>query len=140
MAEKKAKATKAKTETKKKSEKKEKKLFSRQAKPSAAGEAKISDYAVLRSPVITEKSSLAGSQSSSGPGSTLVFRVDPRSTKDDIRAAIERVFQVNVVKVRTANYIGKIKRTTRSSGRRAGFKKAYVTLKEGQTISIVEGL
>ena len=100
MAEKKAKAPKAKTETKKKSEKK---LFSRQAKAGSGEPARISDYSVLRSPVITEKSSLAGSQSSSGPGSTLVFRVDPRSTKDDIRAAIERVFQVNVVKVRTVN-------------------------------------
>lgn len=97
------------------------------------------DFAVLLSPVITEKSSLVGTQSASG-SKTFVFRVDRRSDKDQIRAAVEKIFKVNVLKVRTVNCLGKIKRTNRSIGRRAASKKAYVTLKEGQSISVVEGL
>jgi large subunit ribosomal protein L23 len=104
------------------------------------GKARISDYQILSGPVITEKSSLVGSQSASGPGGTIVLRVDKLANKDDVRAAVERIFNVNVVKVRTVNYSGKPKRTARSSGKRAGYKKAYVTLKEGQTVSLVEGL
>jgi large subunit ribosomal protein L23 len=97
--------------------------------------AKVADYAVLVAPVITEKSSVAGSN-----GRTVVFRVDPRATKSAIRGAVERVFSVKVDAVRTATYLGKIKRTARSIGRRSGYKKAYVTLAEGSKIDLVEGL
>jgi large subunit ribosomal protein L23 len=105
------------------------------AKSTAAATARISDYAVLLHPVITEKSSLVG-----GDKGRYVFRVDPRSTKTDIRRAVEGIFNVKVDSVNTAAFIGKVKRTARSVGRRAGFKKAYVTLKEGFTIDIVEGV
>ena len=103
-------------------------------------DARPQDYAILLAPVVTEKSSLAGSNSASGPGATVVFRVDPRSNKDEIREAVERVFKVDVIKVRTANFMGKMKKTTRAQGRRAATKKAYITIKEGQSISVVEGL
>ncbi|MBX7138410.1 MAG: 50S ribosomal protein L23 [Oligoflexia bacterium] len=95
----------------------------------------LKDYAVLQSPVITEKSSLAGSESN-----TVVFRVDRRATKDDIRSAVQKIYKVEVKAVRTCNYMGKVKRTKGAQGRRAAFKKAYVSLKEGQTIDVVEGL
>lgn len=103
--------------------------------PTAAPAARIGDYAVLLQPVITEKSSLVG-----GDKGRYVFRVDPRSTKTDIRRAVEGIFNVKVDSVNTAAFIGKVKRTARSVGRRAGFKKAYVTLKEGFKIDIVEGV
>lgn len=93
------------------------------------------DYGVLVKPVITEKSSMV-----SGAQATVVFKVDARANKHQIRNAIERVFKTRVDAVRTCTYKGKLKRTTRSIGRRAGFKKAYITLKPGHTIDLVEGL
>ena len=72
--------------------------------------------------------------------STYVFRVRPRATKPQIKEAVERVFNVKVSKIRTANVAGKPKRFMRSEGRRSSYKKAYVTLAEGQTINVVEGL
>jgi large subunit ribosomal protein L23 len=94
-----------------------------------------SDYDVLVKPVITEKSSIVG-----GDGSTVVFEVAPKASKDDVRRAVENIFDVQVTSVRTCNYMGKLKRTTSSIGRRAKFKKAYVSLLPGQSIDIVEGL
>jgi large subunit ribosomal protein L23 len=97
--------------------------------------AKVNDYAVILSPVISEKSALVGSA-----GRTVAFRVDPRATKDEIRGAVERVFSVKVDGVRTCTFKGKLKRTQRGIGKRAGYKKAYVTLVEGNKIDLVEGL
>ncbi len=93
------------------------------------------DFAVLQSPVITEKSALASTQSN-----TVTFRVDRRATKGEVREAIERIYKVDVKAIRTINYLGKVKRTKAASGRRANYKKAYVSLKQGQTIDVVEGL
>lgn len=95
----------------------------------------VADYHALVKPVITEKSSLVG-----GDGSCVVFKVAKKASKDDIKRAIEGIFNVEVTAVNTANFMGKLKRTNRSVGHRAGYKKAYVTLKQGQTIDIVEGL
>lgn len=97
--------------------------------------AKVKDYATLLAPVITEKSALVGAA-----GQTVTVRVDPRATKDEIRGAVERIFSVKVEAVRTCNFIGKTKRTMRGVGKRAGYKKAYVTLVEGSKIDLVEGL
>ncbi|MCO6431821.1 MAG: 50S ribosomal protein L23 [Deltaproteobacteria bacterium] len=105
-----------------------------------SGNARVGDYGVLLSPVFTEKSSMVGGQSAATSGPTVVFRVKPDSTKEEIRGAVERVFNVEVAGVRTCAYIGKVKRTMRSTGRRAGYKKAYITLKQGHSISVVEGL
>lgn len=98
-------------------------------------EPKISDFAIIEKPVITEKGTSIG-----GATGGVVFRVDRRVGKTEIKAAIERIFKVKVDKVRTVNYQGKKKRTMRSIGHRAAFKKAYVTLKEGYTINLVEGV
>ena len=59
---------------------------------------------------------------------------------DEIRGAIERVFSVKVDGVRTCRFIGKTKRTMKGVGKRAGYKKAYVTLAAGSKIDLVEGL
>ena len=97
--------------------------------------ATVNDYAVLLSPVITEKSATVGAT-----GRTVTIKVDPRASKDEIRKAVERVFSVKVDGVRTCSFLGKVKRSMRGNGRRAGYKKAYVTLAEGSKIELVEGL
>ena len=88
-------------------------------------------YGLLKGPLVTEKAAQQG---------LIVLSVDPRATKTEIKDAVERVFNVTVARVRTANYSGKPKRVGRSIGRRAGFKKAYITLAEGSEINLVEGV
>ncbi len=88
---------------------------------------------VLKSPVITEKSELLKEQSADeDDGQVLTFRVAPKAGKDDIRRAIEEIFGVKVAMIHTMNYKGKIKKQGRYEGRRAAWKKAYVTLKVGE--------
>jgi large subunit ribosomal protein L23 len=94
---------------------------------------------VLKGPVITEKAlELKESVESYGrvgnERQMLTFRVDPSATKPEIRDAVERILKVKVASVRTVNYVGKVKRVGRSEGRRAAWKKAYVTLAAGQTL------
>lgn len=95
----------------------------------------IVDYGSLIAPIITEKTSYIGQT-----GNRFAFRVPKVATKTEIKGSIERIFGVNVVSVNTINVLGKPKRSKRQTGRRASFKKAYVTLKEGESISVVEGL
>jgi len=97
--------------------------------------ARASDYAIILSPVITEKTAVIGND-----GNTVVFSVDPRADKLEIKAAIEKIFNVNVSSVRTARYIGKMKRSAKGSGRKPQQKRAIVTLRAGQTIDVVEGM
>jgi len=66
-----------------------------------------------------------------------VFRVSPRANKLDVKRAVEQLFKKTVVRVNTANYAGKKKRErTASFGRRPNWKKAIVTLKEGDKIDL----
>lgn len=90
---------------------------------------------VLQGPVITEKGTLATESANQ-----VVFRVDPRANKEEIRKAVESMFRVQVVKVRTANYLGKTRRVGRSTGQRPKWKKAYVTLAPGHSIDFFEGV
>jgi large subunit ribosomal protein L23 len=106
----------------------------KQAKGSSA-KAGLGAYGMFLSPVVTEKTSLIGADRR-----RVVFKVQDGATKPEIKRAVESVFGVQVQAVRTCNVLGKVKRTSRSAGRRPGFKKAYVTLKPGQTIDIVEGV
>jgi large subunit ribosomal protein L23 len=94
----------------------------------------IKHFDIIRTPVITEKSARA---SETG---TYSFNVDKRASKTEIRQSIEKVFAVKVDAIRTISYPGKPKRVGRSFGRRDQYKKAYVTLKEGFSIKVVEGL
>ena len=64
------------------------------------------------------------------------FEVDRRASKDEIRMALRTLFNVDPVEVRTAVVRGKNKRVGRNSGRRPNWKKAIVTLKEGQSIDL----
>lgn len=89
---------------------------------------------VIRRPLITEKGTLAKEANNQ-----LVFDVDRRSNKVEIRQAVEQVFKVKVLKVRTVNCEGKKKRLGRIMGRRSDWKKAYVTLAPGQTVEFFEG-
>jgi len=92
---------------------------------------------ILKSPIVTEKSVILKEDSSDEDnnrkvGQVLTFRVDKKATKGDIKGAIEEIFNVKVAQVRTVLYEGKMKRRGRVEGRRAGFKKAYVTLRKGE--------
>ncbi|MCB2187783.1 MAG: 50S ribosomal protein L23 [Deltaproteobacteria bacterium] len=89
---------------------------------------------VVRRPLITEKSTVAKEM-----GNQFVFEVDRRANKVEIRQAVERLFEVKVLKVRTANFKGKAKRVGRFLGQRSDWKKAYVTLAPGQTVDFFEG-
>lgn len=90
---------------------------------------------ILKSPVVTEKSVLLKEASSEeGDAQVLTFRVDRKAGKDDIRKAVEEIFNVKVATVHTVNYQGKIKRRGRTEGRRPSWKKAYVTLKKGEPL------
>jgi large subunit ribosomal protein L23 len=82
---------------------------------------------VLKLPVITEKSTYSKENLR-----TLTFRVTRDANKHDIKEAVEEIFQVKVESVRTAVFHGKVRRQGRYSGRRPDWKKAYVTLKEGE--------
>ncbi len=68
----------------------------------------------------------------------MVFEVSPRANKIQIKSAIEGLFQVGVTKVRTSNVRGKIKRMGRGHGKLHNWKKAVVTLKEGDTIQFYD--
>ena len=97
---------------------------------------------ILKSPVVTEKSVLLKEATSEeGEGQVLTFRVDRKAGKDEIRQAVEEIFNVKVAAVRTINYQGKIKRRGRIEGRRPNWKKAYVTLKKGEpTVDYAEAI
>jgi len=89
---------------------------------------------VIKGPVITEKGTLVNEL-----GNQVVFRVDRRANKVEIRQAVERLFKVKVEKVRTSRLLGKTRRVGKSMGRRSDWKKAYVTLVEGARIDFFEG-
>jgi large subunit ribosomal protein L23 len=91
-------------------------------------------YDVVVAPVITEKATLLSEQNK------VVFQVAGDATKDEIAAAVEALFKVNVTKVNTLNVKGKTKRFRGIMGRRSDVKKAVVTLAEGPSIDITTGL
>lgn len=97
----------------------------------------IAVWDILKSPVVTEKSVILKEDSTdenSGrvQGQVLTFRVDRKATKPAIKAAIEEIFNVKVAAVRTIHYDGKVKKRGRIEGRKAAWKKAYVTLRKGE--------
>jgi large subunit ribosomal protein L23 len=66
-----------------------------------------------------------------------VFRVLRDATKPEIKAAVEKMFKVEVKSVRTLNVRGRVTAFRRAAGRRPGWKKAFVTLKEGHDINFL---
>jgi large subunit ribosomal protein L23 len=95
----------------------------------------MSAEGMVISPLVTEKGTIVGEQSNQ-----VIFRIRPDASKDKIREVIEDMFKVTVVKIRTANFLGKERRRGRTTGRRPNWKKAYITLKKGDRIEIFEGL
>lgn len=83
--------------------------------------------------VVTEKSERLKADNNS-----YTFRVAVDANKIDIRRAVEKLFKVHVTEVRTLNQRGKLKRMGRYEGRRASWKKAIVTVKQGETIEALE--
>ncbi len=86
---------------------------------------------IIKSPVITEKA-LAAKEETQEARQLLTFRVDRRATKPEIKSAVETIFQVQVDHIRTINFMGKTARRGRFEGRKPSWKKAYVTLKQGE--------
>jgi large subunit ribosomal protein L23 len=94
----------------------------------------LSQYDIIRSPVITEKSTAASEQDK------IVFNVAKEATKPEIKAAIEGLFKVKVKSVNTLVRKGKNRRFRGIKGRTSDVKRAIVTLVEGQTIDVTTGL
>lgn len=91
-------------------------------------------YEVIKGPLVTEKSTnLKADQNK------VVFKVDRKANKHEIKTAIEQIFKVKVTDVRTMIVQGKKKRYGRRFGQRPDWKKAIVTLKQGDTIDFFEG-
>ncbi len=89
-------------------------------------------YAVVQKLLLTEK----GTRLSEGENKYL-FKVHPAANKQDVKDAIEELFSVHVLKVNTMNRRGKKKRErTANFGRTAGWKRAVVTLQEGESIDL----
>jgi len=91
-------------------------------------------YEIVRSPVITEKATLASEHNQ------VVFRVALDASKPEIKSAVEGLFKVKVKAVNTLRTDGKVKRFKGVIGRRPEVKKAIVTLEEGQSIDVSTGV
>jgi large subunit ribosomal protein L23 len=95
----------------------------------------MSAEALIIAPLITEKGTIASEKANQ-----VVFRVRPEATKDNIKLVVEEMFKVKVLRVRTSNFVGKERRRGRVVGHKPDWKKAYVTLKEGDKIEFFEGV
>jgi large subunit ribosomal protein L23 len=89
-------------------------------------------YDIIQTASLTEKATLMSEKQNK-----YVFRVSVRANKIQIKNAVERLFQKKVVDVNTCNYAGKYARVRGPLGRKAHWKKAIVTLKEGEKIDLV---
>jgi large subunit ribosomal protein L23 len=89
---------------------------------------------IIRRPLITEKSTRQKEENRQ-----YIFEVHQDANKIEIQSAVERLFKVKVLQVRTSNVLGKLKRLGRRYGKRPDWKKAIVTLKEGDRIDFFEG-
>ncbi len=87
---------------------------------------------LIVAPIVTEKSSIAADNNNQ-----YVFKVNSDANKTEIKAAIEKLFDVTVESVKTLNVKGKVKRFGKDFGKRSDVKKAYVRIKSGQEIEFV---
>jgi len=97
-------------------------------------DASVKDYNIILSPHITEKATLGSEHGQ------VTFRVAKDATKPEIKTAVEALFDVKVKAVNTMIQKGKTKRFKGIMGRRSDFKKAVITLEEGQTIDTATGV
>jgi len=103
-------------------------------KPTATAPSQERMYDVILAPIITEKSTRISDHNQ------VVFRVALDATKPEIKAAVEKLFEVKVTAVNTIRVKGKTKRFRGIMGRRSDTKKAIVTLAEGSRIDIASGI
>jgi large subunit ribosomal protein L23 len=103
-------------------------------KPQKNGAVDINHYDVVLAPHITEKATLLSEQNA------VVFKVAGSASKPQIKAAVEALFNVNVTGVNTITQKGKTKKWKGTPYCRSDFKKAVVTLAEGQSIDITTGI
>jgi large subunit ribosomal protein L23 len=89
---------------------------------------------IIQAPLISEKGSLLAESTQQ-----VLFKVRPDANKIEVKKSVEALFKVRVVKVRMARYLGKVRRIGRNVGRRPQWKKAYVTLREGDKIDFFGG-
>lgn len=92
-------------------------------------------FEVIKRPIISEKGTTLNEMFR-----TYAFEVAPSSNKQEIREAVEKIFKVKVDQVRTMVVHGKYKRSGRFVSKRSNWKKALVTLKEGQKIEFFQGV
>lgn len=92
-------------------------------------------FKVILKPLITEKSSNQQADSNK-----YTFKADLRANKNEIKSAVEELFKVTVTRVRTCVYHGKSVRVGKSFGQKSKWKKAVVTLKEGDNIELFKGV
>jgi len=95
----------------------------------------VNPYSVLLKPLLSEKSNRGRENENK-----YTFLVEPKSSKTDVKKAVEKVFSVSVVGVTTLITRGKVKRRGNNIAKLANTKKAVVTLKEGEKISLFEDL
>lgn len=89
---------------------------------------------LIQAPLISEKGTALAESANQ-----YLFKVRPEANKIEVKRAVESLFKVKVTHVRIARYLGKVRRIGRSLGRRSDWKKAYVTLKEGDKIDFFGG-
>jgi len=89
---------------------------------------------IILAPLVTEKGTLLLEKANQ-----VLFRVRPDANKIEVKHAVETLFKVKVEKVRMNRYLGKLRRVGRNVGRLPQWKKAYVTLKEGDKIELFGG-
>jgi len=94
-----------------------------------------SPYSILIAPLLTEKGTLLKEKENK-----ILFKVAKDANKIEIKRAVEEIFKVKVESVATMNYKGKKKRLGRYEGKRPDWKKAIVTLKEGEKLDFIEGV
>ncbi len=91
-------------------------------------------FDVIKRPVVSEKSTIQNELSG-----VYTFKVAASSSKQEIKEAVEKAFGVDVVSVRTMLVHGKVKRTARAVFKRPNWKKAIVSVKDGQKIELFQG-
>jgi len=90
-------------------------------------------YDVIKKPLITEKTTVE-----KDARNIVAFIVHRDANKIEIKESVEKLFKVKVAAVKTATVAGKVKRVGTQTGKRANWKKAYVTLKEGENVDFFE--
>jgi large subunit ribosomal protein L23 len=90
---------------------------------------------ILIKPLLTEKTSTETENTN-----RYVFKVQPKANKYQIKDAVEKLFDVKVVNVKTAILPGKVKRTAKGTKKTSSWKKAYIQIAEGQKLELFKGI